>query len=199
MAEAHIVRRVDHAFVDSRVNRRNSLSDLYKVRHGDHYITPISDQERANLHQYVDVLMSAITPYRTTVTGDWFYVYTNDLHLCEAIRKLPFVFGLRGTQVNQITVPPDSIVRKRSKYDYRTYFRSKRLSDDDQLALISLIEAQGSEVQVSPRMKWWLENQFHLNLWQGYFIDHNDPHLRVMIELIVPGGTKNTVSIVRDK
>lgn len=195
MSEAHIVRRVDHAHVDSRIDRRNSLS----LQYGGQYVSHISEQERENLHEYVDVLMSAITPYRTSVTGDWFYVYTNDCHLCESIRKLSFVSHITGSRVTVIDIPEDSIVRKRSKYSHRTYFRNRRLSARDQDSLIAFIKHQEDDVQLSPRMKWWIESGMHLNLWTGYFIDHNDDGVRMMIELIAPGSTKKTVSILRDK
>jgi len=140
-------------------------------------------------------------PFKLTLSGNWAYVYTNDVDLISRFETQCPYAQIRFAKQAEVSQPRDVVLLKESKYAYRTYFRS-RWVEDHELAMLDNFFAAQQEVNIHPcgSFKRFLNsNQRYRSHWlaEHYFVDHNDPGYPTMISLILPKIVRKTLPIVQ--
>lgn len=154
----------------------------------------ISPRERINIIDFLSRLCTTADPIRTAVSGNVVWVYSNDCEFLQSLveddeyNRRPVI-----TEV-QIDRPRDTVMLKKSDYQYRTYFRDCNITAENRQYLQNWIRNQ-QDIRLSPGLQEWFTNNWR-NLYSNYFFDHNDIRLTQMLGLILPRALKATKTIV---
>jgi hypothetical protein len=176
------------------------MLDLYKRWHSHvngvkfdakDYITP---WERNNVIDFLSQLCGATDPVRTAVSNNIVWVYSNDLEFLKGLAKSGEYD--RRPEITEVHLdrPRDSIMLKKSDYQYRTYFRDCNLTLENRQYLQNWIHNQQG-IRLSPGLQEWITKDWR-NLYSNYFFDHCDMRLTQILGLIVPQAIKTTKTIV---
>ena len=180
--------------------RTHRMLDLYKRWHSHvngvkfdakDYITP---WERNNVIDFLSQLCGATDPVRTAVSNNIVWVYSNDLEFLKGLAKSGEYD--RRPEITEVHLdrPRDSIMLKKSDYQYRTYFRDCNLTLENRQYLQNWIHNQQG-IRLSPGLQEWITKDWR-NLYSNYFFDHCDMRLTQILGLIVPQAIKTTKTIV---
>ena len=131
-------------------------------------------------------------------------IYTSDKDTVDQAIEIAKSITLGSIKVKQANVdlPPDTVILKREYgYKFRTYFKSRDLSDNAKATLHAWTTNMGSHVYVCPSMKKFLNGNSTVGwrrpnwTWDHYFVDHNDPRLDFWIAMVCPGIIRKTMAI----
>jgi len=193
------IRNYTGDFVSDSV-RTHRMLDMYKRWHshvnGARYDNKeyLTASERDNVIDFLSQLCGATEPVRTAVSSDVVWVYSND---CEFLKGLANSDTYnRRPEITEVHLdrPRDSIVLKKSNYQYRTYFRDCNLTLANRQYLQNWIHNQ-RDIRLSPGLQEWTTKDWR-NLYSNYFFDHSDMRLTQLLGLIVPQSIKTTKTIV---
>lgn len=140
-------------------------------------------------------------PLKLTLSGNWAYVYTNDVSLADRLVANCPGARVRFVKQAEVSQPRDAVMLSQSRYAYRTYLRSMWVDDQQIVNLDSFFTAQSSD-NVSPcksLQRFVKSNLTYKSHWLAdhYFIDHNDPGYPLMLSLILPRAVRKTLPIVQ--
>jgi len=124
------------------------------------------------------------------------FYYTNnagDIHLlaqCPEARVVSF-------READVCLPDGVLIRKNNPYQYRTYFRERRISDPAEgVAFLEKITAYGDYFGLNPTTRIRLAmGRSSYPFSRHSYIDHNSAGDRVMLEMILPGFLGRTIAI----
>jgi len=158
-----------------------------------HTHTPITDTVRENVCAFAEFLQLTTEPYKMVVSVNRCWIYTNDVHLLERIDRLPFVQRSKFTRA-EIVRPKNTIAVRNPQHQYRSYFRSVKLTQEEKHNLISFLAGQ-TAVRSSPALLEWAGN--HFGRTQDYFfVDHDSELWLTMLSLVRPGLIRRTIQII---
>ena len=208
MKELHVCRGADHSRVNSWLDTRQSwYNDFRNKNHGGSWhnvvgiAEPISDQVRQNCHLMVEFLKEHKDQHKLTISVNWGWFYTNDLKTARELSRFGFVEVLNVTQAN-VTIPRGSIRIVSSSNKYRSYFRSKKLTQEQKDSLHNFFK-NNIEIRCSPALEKWLDRERspYWSTWirDSYFIDYDHDHVLTMLGLVCHNVIRKTVNIVNDK
>lgn len=204
MKELHVCRTADHERVDNWLNSRMGwLNDLRNKNFGGSWTAhfeeeqPGVEQLRRNCHEFVDFLTNHKDQHKLVISVNWGWLYTNDPKLLRELIKFEFVTVIKQEEA-VVAIPRGSIRLVNSPHKFRSYFRSKRLTENQRDNLINFV-ANNPEVQASPAFRTWLERKWSTWMRDSYFIDYDSEYIRTMLELTCAGAIRKTLNIVNDK
>jgi hypothetical protein len=157
----------------------------------------ITDQTQADLHTLADVLLTTATSYKLVVSVNQGYVYTNQLALIDQLDTMP---ELRHKTYSRARIirPKNTIQLKNPRHEYRTYFRSIKLSWQEKQVLIDFLHNQQEHTRMSPGLKNWVHDPF-TRTQDYFFVDHNGSSWLSMLSLVRPGIIRKTHQIIPAK
>ena len=169
---------------------------LYNLNIGTRsWQNPILAGQIENLVTISRLLKTSAEPYKHISNYDWIYIYTNDVALLETIAQSPAVIDARYSQA-VVDCPSDVVVLKQSKYQYRTYFKSKLVSTEASVQVRKFLLDRSDCYRFTPGVKWMLQQQHRRMYFRDYyFVDHNDPKDVLMLALVCPGIVRKTMPI----
>jgi hypothetical protein len=179
-----------HNEIDKNIARRES----WRVRFGHKAVT---QDEIDRLHIACDVLSNTAGTYKKVIYSNHLYVYSNDLALLQSLNDLDFVKYPVLTEA-QVILPRDTILLKKSKYNFRTYFKMRGVTKQQIATLNDFFNLNKELINPSPSLKHSLARNTHW-LMDYQFADHSDPKLITVINLICPGITRKTLNIMAAK
>lgn len=200
--EASCLREINHEYVgkilDGRVqykkdtNRFISRVPAMYQRHS----RPITEKTRERLHEIVEILTRTDSDYKSVVSSDNMWVYTNDLELITELDDLDYLLFKKYTRA-VINRPRGTILVKRSKFDKRTHLKSVGLTTEqsDKLRIFFLRNQQ--EIRLSPGLEEWCRGAYRRTM-DYYFFDYSDEGWIMMISLINPGLVGKTLTIINE-
>ena len=162
----------------------------YEYGTKNRHMTP---KERDNVLDFLSRLCAAPELIRTSVSGGVAYIYGNNLDFLTGLTDSDYIHSPEITEV-YLDRPRDTVMLKKSNYQYRTYFRDCNITSENRQYLHNWIRNQ-QDIRVSPGLQEWLTNNWR-NLYSNYFFDHNDIRLTQMLGLILPRALKATKTIV---
>jgi hypothetical protein len=162
----------------------------YEYGTKNRHMTP---KERDNVLDFLSRLCAAPELIRTSVSGGVAYIYGNNLDFLTGLTDSDYIHSPEITEV-YLNRPRDTVMLKKSNYQYRTYFRDCNITPENRQYLHNWIRNQ-QDIRVSPGLQEWLTNNWR-NLYSNYFFDHNDIRLTQMLGLILPRALKATKTIV---
>jgi hypothetical protein len=97
-----------------------------------------------------------------------------------------------------INKPRDVVLLKNPKHTHRSYFRYKKITQQQKHNLVKFLENQQNFVRLSPSLLDWLDNRFFRS--QDYFfIDHDGVNWLTMLSLVCPDIIRKTMQIEQAK
>jgi hypothetical protein len=174
------------------INQRNRYDDYF------------TEQSTDDLVSTLELLSNHPTEFKMTVSGDWASFYSNDLTLMDRLQRLPYVKSGRVIKQAVINRAKDVVVIQNPEYQYRTYLKERKMSQERRQQLLSWIQAQHDQEKVHARaskaLLSWLKNSN--TTWRSdwtqryYYIEHNDPRYETMISMIVPGFIRKSSCVI---
>jgi PII-like signaling protein len=204
--EASALRDLNHDAIDEIIRARRQWRQITKQRwekNGTKILTnmmrrqEITDQNVEDLHAVTRVLESA-TDFKTVVSINTIWVYSNDLNLFQQLQDLPFVIDVVYTEA-KIHRPRDTVVLKKTNHTQRTYFCSVKLTWQEKQHLVNFLENSSGAVRSSPSLMNWLAEEGYLRTQDYFFVDHNETSWLTMLNLVRPGLIRKTMQIHKAK
>jgi len=142
---------------------------------------------------------------KVTVSTNWGYVYSNDIDIIENIARQPYVLVI-GIKEAVIDRPRNTVVVPNSQFQNRTYFKERWVTDDERTLIHQFLTNQ-TDVRICPSLNRELssEKEYFTSrqmrapgffLRRYHFIDHTTQAIPVMLSLILPGITRQTVQVI---
>jgi hypothetical protein len=210
LAEISALRELDHAHINDIIERRKQWREVAQQRwvkgqrpHGtvgtvmSRRWRDITAQTQADLHNLAEVLLTTPMSYKLVVSVDQGYVYTNELALIDQLAAMPELNHKTYAQA-RIIRPKNTIQLKKPGHEYRTYFRSIKLSAQEKQTLIDFLQNQQNHTRMSPGLKNWIHDPF-TRTQDYFFVDHNGSSWLSMLSLVRPGIIRKTLQIVTAK
>ena len=204
LEEVSCLRTLDHAQIDRMIERRiawRSISNTFTQ--SSPQITILSNRSNAisettvrNLHTLADALLTTAADFKLVVSAFTGYVYTNNLALIKKVANLP---GIINTEYSQAIVgrPKNTIQLKDPKYQWRSYFKMSKLTNEQKSQLKGFLANQPA-VRLSPGLKQWIDTKF-TRTQDYFFIDYNETLWLTMLGLVQPGLIRKTLAIIPTK
>lgn len=181
-------------------NYKNEDTIVASVRHYNFSIgtrswgNPILASQLENLVTIGRLLKTSSEPYKHISSYDQIYIYTNDVVLLETIAQSPAVTDAKYSQA-VVNCPSDVVLLKQSKYQYRTYFKSKLVSADASVRVSNFLLDRTDCYRFTPGLKYMLQTRKQMYFRDYYFVDHNGPSDMLMLALVCPGIVRKTMPI----
>ena len=181
-------------------NYKNEDTIIASVRHyNSNTVTmtwgdPISDVQLANLLAIGQLLKTSSEPHKHISGYDWMYIYTNDVALLETVSQSPAVTDAKYSQA-VVDLPSDVVVLKHSKYQYRTYFKSKSISTESSTRVRNFLLDRTDCYRFTPGLKYMLQTRKQMYFRDYHFVDHHDPGDMLMLAMVCPGIVRKTMPI----
>ena len=203
LEEVSCLRTLDHAHIDSMIERRIAWRSISQTMTSRPQITQLSNQSNKitettvkNLHTLADVLLTTPATFKLVVSAFTGYVYANDLRLIDSVAKLPGVSYVEYSQA-VVSRPKNTIQLRDPKYQWRSYFKVGKLTAEQKAHLKNFLANQ-TAIRISPALKQWIN--FKYTRTQDYFfIDYNEPVWLTMLSLVQPGLIRKTLEIIPAK
>jgi hypothetical protein len=158
----------------------------------------ITDDDLANLHNLCDVLLQeAISEFKLVTSMNRGWVYTNNTDFLNKIAEFPAI-QILGMSEAVITRPKNTISLKTSKYQYRSYFKLIKVSQQQKNQLLNFLVNQQDHIRISPALQLWINQPFN-RIQDYFFIDHDSESWLTMLSLVHPGLIRKTMEIIPAK
>lgn len=207
LEEASCLRYLDHAQIDDLIERRKQWREIAQQRwvngrqkHGiilrQHW-RPITENTVSDLHAVAEQLLTTPYKFKLVVSVDQGYVYTNDLALIDILGAMPELIHKSFTRA-VVTRAKDTVQLKNPRHQFRSYFKSTKLTVEQKDHLMDFLYNQRNHVRVSAALQRWIDLPF--NRTQDYFfVDHDTETWLTMLNLVQPGLIRKTMRIVPAK
>lgn len=185
LKEASVLRDLDARSIDRTIDFRNN----WKIR--------VTNDERQRLHETAAHITSLTNPFKTNISYNWIYFYTNSLADIDILaRNSPLT---KQGKIREVVITHDKSVvgLKNPQHLYRTYIKSHRPEPHQRESLKAFVDHNSSEIRVSPGLREFLNDNKRYWLTDGYFIDHNDQRMITALALINPNLIRKTLPIVQ--
>ena len=203
LEEVSCLRTLDHAQIDSMIERRIAWRSISQTMTNRPLITQLSNQSNKitettvkNLHVLADLLLTTPANFKLVVSAFTGYVYANDRLLINQVAKLPGVSYVEYTQAI-VGRPRDTIQLRDPKYQWRSYFKVGKLTTEQKTHLKNFLANQPG-IRISPALKNWINYKF-TRTQDYFFIDYNEPAWLTMLGLVLPGLIRKTLEIIPAK
>ena len=204
--EVSCLRELDHAYIDSMIERRITWREIALQRVKNNKSSPytilarrhkeITEKTISDLHGLANILLTTFADFKLVVSVSNAHVYTNDQTLIDQISDLSGVTQKDYTRA-VICRPKDTIRLKNPRHEFRSYIKRIKLTDEQKTHLINFLVNQPT-ARVSPALTTWLISKFH-RTQDYFFIDHTGMSWLTMLSLVHPGLIRKTMQIIPTK
>lgn len=188
---------LDSESIDQVLDSRQSWRERVRTRWPQNNFVrghdEITSETRENLYAFADFLQQTTDPYKMVISVNQCWVYSNQPNLLERIGRLPFVRATKFTQ-SVITRARNTVALKNPQYQYRSYFRSIKLTPGEKDQLINFFNNQPN-IRISPALVRWLLTPFN-RTDDYFFVDYNGTSWLTMLSLVRPGLIRKTSQLV---
>ena len=196
LSYAKLLRGFDRDTLEYRIKTYQSMN---KTEFGYFFYSynqrrPLNDQTQNDLFNFLDLLESIEGNYKLVFGWHDFYFYTNELEQANDILSADGVYA-KPLVETIITHPLKTMVRKRSDYQYRCYLSNTVLSQSQQDRLFKFFKTHDDDIKLSKTFREWFDKDYKY-CRDYFFFDHNDAGLPLLLEMIVPGLIKETLTII---
>lgn len=200
-----------HKSIDFRKHwEHKRWQSVYQGVTGKKFTSKITHQVIDNIETVRHWLETHGKPCKTVYGSGYITVYTNDCELVEQTQQIAKTVCGTFFKLKKATLiyPPGTVVRKNNHpYQWRTYFRNQKISDNARKTLLNWVQNMSTNIHCSPSLMNFLENkkhyyrvQRHYFMENYYFLDHNDEKLTVWISMMCPQIIRKTMPIkIKDK
>lgn len=205
LQEATCLRDLDHKSIDQTLENRRKWRQIQQQRwqRGQTILVntlnfqDITEQISQDLHAVADMLLNSQCKFKSVVSINTAWIYTNDLKLLKQLSNLSCIKHVGFSQA-VIKRSRNVILLKNSQYHHRSYFRMQKLTGQQKQTLVKFLENHQSFVRLSPSLENWLMDGF-LRTQDYFFVDHKDIGWLTMLSLVSPNSIRKTMQIEQDK
>lgn len=123
------------------------------------------------------------------------FVYTNDAADHARLCKIPHI-RVAGYRQALVTQPTGVLLRRNPKYQYRSYFRERRVEGTQGQDFLQFVVSRGDYFNLDLATRMRLASGKHRYPFARHsFIEHNSPLDLTMIELVMPGAIRQTLPV----
>jgi hypothetical protein len=196
LAEANILRNLNHESIDSRLDQRIEWRETARKRfQSDGGWNKITPQIREDLHNVCDAILQSGVDYKLVVTTHFGWLYTNSITLIKQLMKFRCLSGMTYTQA-VINRPKNTILLKNSPHQSRSYFYNLKLTEQEKHNLKNFFSNQKEHVRISPSLANFLYEKPYQRIQEYFFIDYVGDQWLTMLSLIRPGLFRKTLAII---
>jgi hypothetical protein len=175
------------------LNKKGANRSVLSRRHHKE-ITNLVEQ---HLYDFADVLRNCAVDFKLVVSADYGWVYTNSIDLIQQLSKLTMLDHKIYTRA-QVSRPKNTLKLKNSCYNFRSYFRTTKLTANEKIMLTNFLNNQTGHARISPALTDWCTTSF--NRTQDYFfVDHTTESWLTMLSLVCPSLIRKTMQIQQAK
>jgi hypothetical protein len=148
-----------------------------------------------NILEMLQYLWPVRDQIKTTFSGDWGYIYSNNKKLLQSISDQHYVCGyyIKEAVINR---PKDTIRLQSSPYQYRSFLKEQLWTPADKACILAYLENQ-PDIKISRGLTHWLKYDTRWFWTRRYhYFDHNDVKIELMLQLICPGIVRTTMPII---
>lgn len=150
---------------------------------------------REQVLEVVDDLISLGSKIKLTTSWENMFVYTNDANDYVKIRKIPHV-EVGSYREALVTQPEGVLLRRNPKYQYRSYFREKRILPEKSLEFVQFVDSRGDYFNLDRATRYRLTSgRHHYPFARHSYIEYNSPLDQTMLEMVIPGAIRQTLPI----
>lgn len=205
LEEASALRDLNHEVIDQIIEARKKWRQIRQQRwstRGSILISAFPKHSITNecvrdLHCVADLLNNCAVPFKSVVSFNTMWVYSNDVPLLEQIGRLPYLSDHVFAEA-VVSRPRDTVVLKKPAHAHRSYFKNSKLTALEKQQLSNFLKNSQISVRISPGMLAWLDNGF-LRTQDYFFVDYNEPTWMTMLNLVRPGLIRKTLQIQQAK
>ncbi len=185
---APLLRSLDHDTIVQTIQRRNS-----RPRRG-FFPLPVKEAEAQTIHELCDLILTWTDEWQKTCYMDHLYVYTNSEQIINSIVDSGLVVHawIGEAVVDRVR---NAVVLRTPVYQLRTYFRERMLYSDQFDLFRNFVQTRGDEVKLNRTFAQRLSEQ-NCYVHRHYFMDHNDHHLPLLLQLVCPNLVRQTIPII---
>ena len=154
-----------------------------------------ADMPLHELVELADRLDQLSTKFKRVCGWCTMHFYSNDADLFDCLDKLP---GLRiiDYRVAEITKPKDVLLRKNPRYNYRSYFRERRIETGKRHDFLNFVLSRGDYLYLDKTTQGRLRKEIcYYPFLRHSYIEYNSPMDLTMIEMVLPGLIRKTLPI----
>lgn len=169
-------------------------------------------EKKLDLYNLAVFLQHNLADTKLVIYGNWGYVYANQLTVLQQLTTLSGLSDFSPVRQIKVDRAKNSVALKKSDYQYRSFFTTRKLTSDGRDQLVNWLQAQ-TDIRLSPGLTNWcgppelqsgylfnharqFGHLFELFTERYHFIDHNDISLLTMLSLLQPGIIRKTINIV---
>lgn len=202
MHEAGCLRGLSHQSITGRISWITDSTWSNKK--------PVTQEDIDNLHNMCDFFLTNKHAFKLCVESSTLRVYTNAVELIEDIEQRKEPHNIKVKQALAIN-ERDVVFLNNPEHTYRTQLRMNKITQDQKLAIKSMIDNSQGGMRPSPGLKIYLNARPRQQInrvpsinsvWAigrypptTPFIDHSDRKWETMISLVVPGIITKTMPI----
>jgi hypothetical protein len=131
------------------------------------------------------------------VTNSWHtrFYYTNSDLLIFPLERVPEISVVKYREA-VVSLPDGVILRKNNPYQYRTYFRERKIDPERGVEFLEAVRKYGDYFNMNETTRLRLAmRKYHYPFSRHSYIDHHSEHDRVMLEMMLPGYLGRTLPI----
>jgi hypothetical protein len=205
LEEASVLRDLDHDMIDDIIEARRKWRQIRQQRWQTKSSilasvlskSDISDTCVKNLHNLADVLINSKYKFKSVVSLNTMWVYSNDVPFLAEIGSLPYLTDHVFAEA-VVSRPRNTVILKNPTHTHRSYFRHSKLNALEKQQLSNFLKNSQATVRISPGMLPWLDSAF-LRTQDYFFVDYNEPTWLTMLNLVHPGLIRKTLQIQQAK
>jgi hypothetical protein len=132
---------------------------------------------------------------KLTTSWENMFVYTNDTGDYAKIQKIPHV-EVGSYREALVTQPEGVLLRLNPKYQYRSYFREKRMLIEKSQEFVQFVDSRGDYFNLDRATRARLTSgRHHYPFARHSYIEYNSPLDLTMLEMVIPGAIRQTMPI----
>lgn len=207
LAEAAVLKRLDHDHIAHSLERRRSWREHALQRHANtKHVFPwtitarlkeITQATEDNLHLVCDILLATTDRFKLVTSGSQAWLYTNSVELIQQFAELDILERKTYTQA-LVNRPTDTIILKNNSHSNRTYFKTLKLTAAEAVNLRNFLNMHSENIRLSPALSEWV-NDTKLRLSDYFFIDYTGESWLTLLSLVRPGLIRKTITIIPAK
>lgn len=203
MAEVSCLRELDHAYIDTVIERRRQWREVSMLRNWGVGLSKnilarsdreITDETVQNLHTLTDLLLNSNAGFKLVTSVNTAWLYTNDYELLKLADQLGFLLSKQYSEA-VVTRPKDTIRLVNPRHANRAYLGNVKLTPEEKANLLNFFINQHEHIRISPSLQAFLSGSFH-RTQDYFFFDYTGESWLLMFNLIRPGLIRKTMSII---
>lgn len=155
---------------------------------------------RDSISAVYQILRENISDVRLHVHMSSATIYTNNLNLYNSLINVNGVNNIDITEA-KITLPKESVICAKSKYNIRSYFKDYNFKDYSPKETLAKWLLNQKDIRLSPSLARWCEGDYirFRGIYKHYFIDHSDERILTLLSLVNPNIFRKSVKIIKGK